>query len=185
MGRRARWVALAAATLSLASACTMASQAHTTTAHPPGGGPPVRGCGQSVGGTLPAGWRRSTIVLPSLALFTFGAMLDDGHRAAPGSRPTHFVKILALVRPGVTVTLTVPAAERRFLSLAWSPSHRSGLPRLALRACQHPTGPGVAGWTQFNGGVNVVGRRCATLEAATGTGTRTISLAIGVHRCPG
>lgn len=179
---------LGVVTLTLASACSVMSHtqsASSRSAQNPAA-IPVRWCGTAVGGSLPPGWRQSAVVLPSLALYTFGAMTDDGHRARRGWRPPHMVKIPALVQPGSAVTLTVPAAQRRFVSLAWIPSQQSGLPSLQLSACAPSEADhGITGWTQFNGGVNVTGRRCVTLEATAGRTRWRITLAVGVPGCPG
>src|SRR5436305_13571292 len=61
-----------------------------------------RVCNQAVGGTLPATWRRSGVVVGSLALYSFGQVIHNGAASVvPPSEitPSRPVKMLALVRP--------------------------------------------------------------------------------------
>jgi hypothetical protein len=105
-------------------------------------------------------------------------LVDSERRAA--FEPSAVVKVLALVRAGETVTLVVPQAERRRLSLLYdfdSPGPRrplrlsDGTSSVRFRACTeyedwspgHPYPDSRE--TQFNGGFFVRGAHCAPLEA--------------------
>jgi hypothetical protein len=99
--------------------------------------------------------------------------------------------MLALVRPGAVVTLTVPSAERRAISLGYRPgvvpsTVAGGDAVVTFHACASQAGeqPGFAGWTQFNGGIVVAGARCATLVVASpGSAPASIVLAFGRRSC--
>jgi len=154
----------------------------------------TRGCGQAVGGTLPARWRRSGVVLGSLALYSFGQVTDRGRTSrlvASTLTPGREVKLLALVRPGAVVTLTVPPAERRVISLAYRPgvipsAMAGGDAAVTFHACASQPGeqPGFPGWTQFNGGIVVAGARCARLVVASpGSVPASMVLAFGRRSC--
>jgi hypothetical protein len=153
-----------------------------------------RGCGQAVGGTLPARWRQSGVVVGSLSLYSFGQVTHRGRTsrlAASTFTAERLLKMLALVRPGAVVTLTVPPAERRVISLAYRPgvipsTVAGGDAAVTFHACASQPGeqPGFAGWTQFNGSIVVAGARCVRLVVASpGSVPASMVLAFGRRSC--
>jgi hypothetical protein len=99
--------------------------------------------------------------------------------------------MLALVRAGAVITVTVPPAERRMISLAYRPgiipsSVAAGDAAVTFHACASQPGalPGFAGWSQFNGGIVVAGARCARLVVASpGSLPASMVLAFGRRSC--
>jgi hypothetical protein len=133
-------------------------------------------------------------VLDALALYSFGQVTHGGRTsplAASTFGPGRELKMLALVRPGAVVTLTVPPAERRVISLAYRPgvipsAVAAGDAAVTFHACASQPGeqPGFAGWTQFNGGIVVADARCARLVVASpGSVPASIVLALGRLSC--
>jgi hypothetical protein len=141
------------------------------------------------------GWRRDSVVAGPLA---FVALRHAAHwpagelrRRGSGYRGQ---KVLVVVAAGATVTVRVPAAERRHLALLYDPaswndrnSYRiaDGQPAVTFQACpaaEHPFG---ADGTQFNGGFVVAGPRCATLEVSTpaAPAPRQVVVSFGAGRC--
>jgi hypothetical protein len=208
--RRRRWQsALAAAALAVAlAACTsetpagraaasITAAAVPTTAAP---GPPgtfVRTCESSVYGDLGAGWRARSVVVGPLAVV---ALRDAATQPASDFRRRHGryqgLKALAVVETGATVTLTVPATERRHLSLLYDPATwdevngyriADGDTAVTFRSCPPAQTPPGAGGTQFNGGFLVDGPRCAALEVSTPRwrAPRRVTVSFGAGRCHG
>jgi hypothetical protein len=211
--RRRRPPALVAAALAVAlAACTAeapadrpagtATPAAPTTAattRPPSGplGAFVRTCEDSVYGDLGDGWRRQSVVVGPLA---FVALRDAATQPAADFRRRRGryqgLKALAVVAAGATVTLRVPAAERRHLSLlydpaAWREDNRyriaDGDTAVTFRSCPPAQTPPGADGTQFNGGFLVDGPRCATLEVSTPAwrAPRRVTVSFGAGRCRG
>ncbi len=129
------------------------------------------------------------------ALYSFGQMTDRGRTsrlAASTFTPRRSLKMLALVRPGAVVTLTVPPAERRVMSLEYRPgvvpsTVAGGDAAVTFHACASQPGEqsGFAGWTQFNGSMVVTGARCARLVVASpGSVPASMVLAFGRRSCP-
>lgn len=128
-----------------------------------------------------------------LALYSFGQTTHDGRASLldPSSiDPAHPVKLLALVRPGDVVSLAIPPSEEREVSLAYRPGIQpatvaEGDTTVTYHACTPPSGtrPGIAHWTQFNGGLVVAGARCATFIVRTQSSTREFVFALGKPRC--
>jgi hypothetical protein len=132
-GRRRlrRWVTvrLAAALVGvgLVAACDPGSAGRS--AGPPSSRPAgaaggfVRTCESSVYGELGDGWRRDSVVAGPLAFVALRAAAawpaGELRRRAGGYRGQ---KVLVVVAAGETVTVTVPVAERRHLSLLYDPS---------------------------------------------------------------
>lgn len=154
----------------------------------------TRTCVTAVGGSLPSGWQSSSIHSGALTLFSFGQALARGRESTlPPSdlRPIGDVKMLALVRPGSVVTMSVPPDEHTRLALAYavgqSPTAVAGGYRsTTFVACNQPSGAGsgAAGWTQFNGGLVAAGPQCATLEVHSDqTPRQEIVLALGTRHC--
>jgi hypothetical protein len=133
------------------------------------------------------------VVSGSLALYSFGSITQQGtvsHRSASFFTPRGSDKLLAMVRPGAVVRLVVPAAERRVVSLAYRPGAAptrvaDGDAAVTFHACSTPSGlgPGMLGWTQFNGGILVAGARCAKFLVKSRSGTAGFGLAFGSRRC--
>ena len=211
--RRRPWPpAVAAAALVLAlAACTAkaptgrpagpaaAPPAPTTvaTTRPPAAsaGAFVRTCESSVYGDLGGGWRAQSVVAGPL---TFVALRYAATQPAADFRPRggryQGLKALAVVAAGATVTLTVPAAERRHLSLLYDPDAwdevggyriADGDTAVTFQSCPPAQLPSGAVGTQFNGGFLVAGPRCATLEVATPAWRtpRRVTVSFGAGRC--
>jgi hypothetical protein len=168
---------------------------------PTGGAAPaagfVRACETSVYGELAADWRRHSVVAGPLAF----AYLREAAGQPAGDfekRPGgyHSTKVLVVVEAGATVTVTVPPAERRHLSLLYDPAAwkdagtyrvADGDPVVTFEGCRPSEHPFGAEATQFNGGLVVAGSRCATLEVSTSTSAapRRLTVSFGAGRCRG
>jgi hypothetical protein len=191
-GRRRRWASALAAALAVAlAACTSETSAGrpAATAVAPAApataapGPPgafVRTCESSVYGDLGHGWRKRSVVVGPLA---FVGLRDAATQPASDFRRRdgryQGLKALVVVQAGATVTLVVPAAERRHLSLLYDPDTwdevngyriADGDTAVTFRSCPSAQTPLGADGTQFNGGFLVDGPRCATLEVSTPSG---------------
>jgi hypothetical protein len=201
-------VALAACTAEgpagRAAGATAAPAAPTTaaTTPPPAGQPAsrsarpfVRTCESSVYGDLGDGWRKQSVVVGPLAFVAlrYAATQPSADFRRRGG---HYqgLKVLAVVEAGATVTLTVPAAERRHLALlydpaAWKEDNRyrlgDGDTAVTFQSCPPEQTPPGADGTQFNGGFLVAGARCATLEVATPAWRtpRRVTVSFGAGRC--
>jgi len=173
-----RGVKLAAARIPLVAApiavAAMLASCDGESTQPPG--PPtaetLRGCRTAVYGEIAPEVRKAAVAAGPLALL----IVDDGRRAV--FEPSEVVKVLALVRSGETVTVVVPDAERRRLSLLYEFSRGpqrplrlfDGTDSARLSACgrseewaQGRPYPD-ARETQFNGGFFVRGAHCALLD---------------------
>jgi hypothetical protein len=126
------------------------------------------------------GWREQSVVVGPLA---FVALRYAARQPAVDFRRRggryQGLKALAVVKAGATVTLTVPAAERRHLSLlydpgTWKEDNRyriaDGDTAVTFQSCPPAQTPLGADGTQFNGGFLVAGPRCATLKMSTPSG---------------
>ncbi len=203
MERTAVGAFVGAMLVGVAAGCSTSSSTATTIGPNP---PPVapiptaavremtRACDAAVGGHLPAGWMASSIRSGPLVLWAFGAVGHGGHvsnLASSALRPVGYVKALAVVEPGAVVTLSVPAAEQKRISLAYamgqSPARVSGgYAQVTLKACAQPTGGGAGfqGWTQFNGGLVAAGAQCAVLDVQpSGEAKRQMVVALGKAHC--
>jgi hypothetical protein len=155
----------------------------------------VRTCESSVYGELGDGWRRDSVIAGPLAFVA----LREAARGPAGEfrrRGSGYPgqKVLVVVEAGATVTVTVPAAERRHLALLYDPaswnernSYRiaDGQPAVTFQACPAEQQPAGADGTQFNGGFVVAGPRCATLEVSTPAAPtpRRVAVSFGAGRC--
>jgi hypothetical protein len=189
--------ALAAFVLVAAAAACSGGASHSAGSSPSTGsqGAAVysRGCSQAVGGVLPATWRKSGVVVGSLALYSFGQVTHEGAVSqldASAFTRGRDVKMLALVRPGAVVSLGVPPSERRAVSLDYRPgvipsTVAEGDAVVTFHACASPSGagPGLGGWTQFNGGILVAGARCVKFLVRSRSGTAGLVLAFGSRTC--
>jgi hypothetical protein len=154
----------------------------------------TRTCVTAVGGSLPAGWQSSTIHSGALTLFSFGQVRAGGRESTLSSSdlsPVRDVKMLALVRPGSVVTISVPPDEQTRLALAYAVGQAptgvaDGYRSATFVACNEPSGVGsrAAGWTQFNGGLLAAGPQCATLDVHSNQEPgQEIVLALGTRGC--
>jgi hypothetical protein len=157
----------------------------------------VRTCESSVYGDLGDGWRKRSVVVGPLAFVAlrYAATQPAVDFRRRGGR-YQGLKALAVVKAGATVTLTVPAAERRHLSLlydpaAWKENNQyriaDGDTAVTFRSCPPAQTPLGADGTQFNGGFLVAGPRCATLEVSTPRWRtpRRVAVSFGAGRCRG
>jgi len=154
----------------------------------------TRTCVTAVGGSLPAGWQSSAIHSGALTLFSFGQVRAGGRESTLSSsdlRPVRDMKMLALVRPGSVVTISVPPDERTRLALAYAVGQAptdvaGGYRSTTFVACKEPSGvgSGAAGWTQFNGGLLAAGPQCATLDVHSNQEPgQEVVLALGTGGC--
>jgi len=175
-----------------------AAGTHHGRLHPAAAGPAgafVRTCESSVCGDLGDGWRKQSVVVGPLA---FVALRHAATQPAADFRRRggsyQGLKVLAVVEAGATVTLTVPATERRHLSLlydpaAWKEDNRyriaDGDTAVTFQSCPPEQTPFGADGTQFNGGLLVAGSRCATLEVSTPVWRtpQRVTVSIGAGRC--
>jgi hypothetical protein len=121
---------------------------------------------------LSADWQKNALVVGPLTLI--GIIDYRRPETAPPRRPTAH-KVLAVVEPQSTVTLTIPDSARNLASLVYNPrkfnAHRvrDGDAAITLVSCDQPNGdkPWERG-TQFNGAFVVFGRRCVPVDIAVG-----------------
>jgi hypothetical protein len=157
----------------------------------------IRPCKTAVFGELEPGWRKRAVVAGPLAL-----------RPYLERRPELFVpdaevKVIAVVDAGARVTLAVPEAERRRISLLYDFGGprinrdlrlSDGTSSVQFSACsrsgvEYP-GPGSypGRETQFNGGFFVRGAHCAAIEVwaegRTSPIRRWLPFGVRKQRCP-
>jgi hypothetical protein len=153
---------------------------------------PTRTCDTGVSGTLPRGWKSSSLRAGSVWLYLWGAVRDGGRRgllspsrfAAVSPGEFHPWKMMVIVPAGHSVVVRVAPASVRRLRLAFQLPGQdpSGLGngQVAVRfvPCQQ-------GRTYYNGGVIVAGAQCAEFQVA-GPSPTPISLtaAFGRTQCP-
>ncbi len=132
-------------------------------------GPVEVGCKDAVYGQLAAGWRspRSGTVIAGRIAWPY--LRVTARHPLAGDRSTRAVKALAVVDPGPGVTVSIPPAERRRLSLDYvnlQPSGRfhvsDGAHAVTFKPCPRTQWPG--GRTQFAGALIVRGAQCATID---------------------
>lgn len=123
---------------------------------------------------IPAGWARTHAVSAGpLTLFFFQPISRLRPKLFAPVRRGHYrpIKVLAVVRAGRAVTLSVPAAERGRLSLLYAPGAnrfrpamrvRDGMTAVRFEPCAGDSEPE----TQFGGGFVVAGARCASLQVS-------------------
>ena len=152
--------------------------------------PEIRPSKTAVFGDLIPGWRKRAVVAGPLALLPW-----EPNFGGPGLfRPDAVIKVLAVVNAGARVTLAVPDAERRRLSLLYDfgrgPSRdlrfSDGTSSVRFRACSR-SGRYPGRETQFNGGFFVRGAHCAAIEVWTDGRTnprrRWLPFGVGERRC--
>lgn len=154
--------------------------------------PYVRTCASSVYGDLGAQWLRYAVQAGPV---TFIGVLQyrDGlvaRRRAAGR------KLLIVVEPRRTVTISIDERARRFASLLYDPAKfhlryprvRDGAEAVTFVACLRPHGS--APWqrgTQFNGLFVVFGPRCVPVEISVAPKSQPMrrSLSFGAGECRG
>jgi hypothetical protein len=106
-------------------------------------------------------------------------------------------KLWALLPPDRSATLTVPASERRALSLAYDPALwnrggwdgtarvAQGAASVTFRGCPRSWAQGQPPLVVYDGGLIAAGPRCARLEvlARGWSRPRTIVVALGRRQC--
>jgi hypothetical protein len=101
---------------------------------------------------------------------------------------------VAVVAQGQTVTVAIPASQRRHAALIYDPSKwtsdgltrlQDGDPAVTFQACKAGASPYGAAETQFNGGFLVVGPRCVDLAVWVNNASQpqTIRVSFGAGRC--
>ena len=163
----------------------------TATAEPGGY---ARPCDSSVYGRLGRRWQEQSLVVGPVAFVGLplyeragGSTLDVRSGSAVP------LKVLAVVKDGTRVTVSVPPDQRESLALLYDPaafgarSVGDGQTTVTFGPCQSgATRYGSGKGTQFNGALLVTGPQCAALEIdVDGGATRlvTFPLGRGVH-CP-
>jgi hypothetical protein len=162
--------------------------------------PFLRSCGTDVWGDLGPvrRWQRQSIVVGPFAFVWIGqartattASIRRAYRAGQGA-----FKILALVKRGYEVTVTVAPGERRHVALLYDPSAfnraqtvANGEDAVTFRACPPSPGARPRSWsaaTQFNGGIIVDSPRCArlTIRVSRDGPPRRIAAPFGPVSCP-
>jgi hypothetical protein len=133
-----------------------------------------RRCGSDVYGNIGRNWRAGATVVGPLALLYLSAYADATPRtfSARGDR-YRALKVLAVVAPGRSVTVTVPNALRARLGLLYDPSAfkmtgryrvEAGEPAVRFHPCERNRA------TQFNGGLIAAGPGCYALDVRVGGG---------------
>jgi hypothetical protein len=166
----------------------------------------ARACAtQPAGVSVPAGYRLSSVRAGPLTLYSFGQLRANGRRSAVpaarfrplGAGRYRVYKLWALLPPGRGATVTVPASERRVLSLAYDPAlwNRRGWDgtarvgqgeaSVAFRPCPRSRAQGRPPLVVYDGGLLAAGARCARLRVTVDdpAGARMVVLALGRSRC--
>jgi len=151
----------------------------------------VRDCRSAVYGDVGKNWRRNAIGVGSIAFVQANEFARWSRSSlAPLSGTTDRYdaqKVLVIVDSGATVTVTVPAAERRSFALLYDPSqfnknsHRvsDGEWKVTFHACRWQQSGGFM--PGFNGGFIVAGPRCVSLKVYVKGKTRSrLALPLGV-----
>jgi hypothetical protein len=152
---------------------------------------------------IPRYYKRRSIRIGPLVLIAreYAAQPSSTFRPVAGRPGRYYAqKLLVLVRAGVTVSVAVPATERRFALLYarsdWGIPYSRGYRladaerRVTFRACPASTPSFVPGrhrlvgkWTEFNGSVVVAGAHCVTLDVRTRRSAWRARLSFGAGRC--
>jgi hypothetical protein len=146
-------------------------------------GPPVvRDCSTSVSGNLPADWQQYAVAAGPLTLYYWNASTLANPKAYNARAPNRYgpIKVLALVRGLMSVTLSVPFSERRNVALVYGPPSEwrdtmrvsDGHAATTFRGCSDSE------VTQFNGGFIVAGTQCATFDVQVAARPDALKLAV-------
>jgi hypothetical protein len=152
--------------------------------------PYVRTCASSVYGDLGARWRQKAVQAGPV---TFIGALERRDGLVARKRASGH-KLLIVVEPRHTVTISIDGRARRFASLLYDPAKfhlryprvRDGAEAVTFVACFSPHGS--APWergTQFNGEFVVFGPRCVPVEISGAPQSQPIrrSLSFGAGEC--
>ena len=170
----------------LLAACTSASGPRPE--GPPGGtdvAPFVRNCASAVFGEPNI---ENAVSLGPLMLVGIPQAAKLSSRAfKPHEGRYSAIKVLAVVMGSSDVTVTVPAAQRDWVSLLYDPTARAtrngfllsaGDPRVTFKTC-----PGKD--PQYNGGFIATKPGCVRLEVESGTSSESGSISLGAGvSCP-
>jgi hypothetical protein len=151
--------------------------------------PHVRTCATRVSGALGDDWRDESVIVGSLALVG----LSEFSEQPPADfepRDGRYIgtKVLAVVEGGAVVSVVVPEAERKHVSLIYDISKwrsdnlyavSDGDLAVTLDACTETR------TTQFNGGFVVAGARCSELDVYNGEhpDPERVVVSFGVGTC--
>jgi hypothetical protein len=183
----------------LALACASASGARPSHASHTATAAFVRTCASEVSGDLgpPRHWQPTSILVGPFAFVWIrqaaAAKAHDvlqAYRAGQGA-----FKVLALIKFGHQVTVTVPTSESEHVALLYTPSLyqpqtvANGEQAVTFQACPGAAS-GSGSWvraTQFNGGIIVDSPRCVTLtiRVAKDGASRRITAPFGTGACGG
>ena len=170
--------------------------------------PAVRTCASRVESGLfvhgiPRGYKRAVILAGPFALIARDYATQARSTFRPvGGHPGRYYpqKLLVVVRAAATVTVSVPASQRRFAllygrahwNIPYSRGYRlaDGERKATFHACAANTPSFVPGkhrpvgkWTEFNGSVIVAGVQCVTLDVRTRRRSWKARLSFGAGRC--
>jgi hypothetical protein len=166
----------------------------------------VRACvTQPAGVSIPSGHHASSVTVGPLSLYSFGSIKANGRQSsvpasrleAVGSGRYRLQKLWAILQPGRQVTVSVPSAERRVLSLGYDPAlwNRGGWNGTArvirgetsvtFQACPRKQAQGSPPLIVYDGGVIAAGAQCARLDilARGWRKPREVVVALGRRRC--
>lgn len=142
-------------------------------------------------GDLGKGWRKNdgAVVIGPLALLYPGGYANAPRRSFVRPGGGYFTqKVLAVVRRGAVVTVSIAGPQTRTASLLYDPARfeqtryevSDGERAVTFQACAAGEG-----FTQFNGGFVVAGPRCVPLEVSVGNGARPMYtvLSFGAGGC--
>lgn len=192
-------VAAPVATLALGSAVALAATATTGARLDLSASPFVRSCRTEVLGDLGPvrRWQRQSVVVGPFAFDGIrearketAANIHRAYRSGQGA-----FKVIAVVKRGHRVTVSVRAGERRHVALLYNPSAfnraqtvANGEQAVTFRACPPPAGARPHDWsaaTQFNGGIIVDSARCVrlTIRVSKDEPARRIAIPFGPVSC--
>jgi hypothetical protein len=179
-----RWTAISFVAAGLAaSALTVQASARSQS------GTFVRDCRSAVYGDVGKNWRRNAIGVGPISFVGAKARWSRSSLAPVRGTTDHYdaQKVLVIVDSGATVTVTVPAAERRSFALLYDPSQfnknfyrvSDGESRVTFHACHWQQSGGFM--PGFNGGFVVAGPRCVSLNVfVKGKPRSRLALPLGV-----
>lgn len=160
-----------------------------------GGQPPrtfVRNCRNGVGyGGVTRYSQSQALHVGPLALGALGSLtLASLDPARPGQTRFGALEDVAVIRAGAVVTVEVPRSEHSYVGLIYDPSKfrddgayrvRDLDPAVRFEACKNARFN--HGYSQFDGGIVVAGRRCVTLDFYIRGDPRTITRRLPALGC--
>lgn len=157
----------------------LATRSSTTAGSPGQGSPPssqpsghvVLGCAHTVYGQLSRNWRSPGAGTVSAGPIAWAYLARSFNPAS--AKESHFIKAVAVVSPGETVTVSIPRSEAGRVSLDYagvaprSPFSLPTAPRsVTFRPCPRSRWPG--GLSEFVGGFFISGPQCAQVDIVAG-----------------